>query len=61
MIQKNIQRASENEDYPLWNDAKIILNSGSVNLAFIQKLIELITQNILQYFGTYSSETIVKQ
>lgn len=59
---KNIQRASEKIGLPaLGMMPKIILNSGSVNLAFIQKrLIELITQNILQYFGTYSSETIVK-
>lgn len=40
---------------------KIILDPGSVNLAFIQKrLIEIITQNILQYFGYHTSEKKVK-
>jgi succinoglycan biosynthesis transport protein ExoP len=40
---------------------KIILDPGNVNLAFIQKrLIEIITQNILQYFGTHASEKTVK-
>jgi succinoglycan biosynthesis transport protein ExoP len=40
---------------------KIILDPGNVNLAFIHKrLIEIITQNILQYFGTHTSEKTVK-
>jgi hypothetical protein len=40
---------------------KIVLDPGNVNLAFIHKrLIEIITQNILQYFGTHTSEKTVK-
>jgi hypothetical protein len=36
---------------------KIILNPGSINLPFIQKrLIEIITQNIVQYFGMQNSK-----
>lgn len=59
---KNIQRASEKIGLPaLGMMPKMILDSGSFNLAFIQKrLIELITQNILQYFGTHSPETLIK-
>jgi succinoglycan biosynthesis transport protein ExoP len=59
---KNIKRATEKLGFPaLGMMPKMILDSGNVNLAFIQKrLIELITQNILQYFGTHSSESSVK-
>ncbi|MGZ0016169.1 exopolysaccharide transport family protein [Yeosuana sp. AK3] len=40
---------------------KMILDSGSINLPFIQKrLIEIITQNILQFFDTHASEKKVK-
>jgi uncharacterized protein involved in exopolysaccharide biosynthesis len=40
---------------------KIILDSGSINLPFIQKrLIEIITQNILQYFGVHNSKQKTK-
>ena len=36
---------------------KIVLDSGGINLPFIQKrLIEIITQNILQYFGVHNSK-----
>jgi succinoglycan biosynthesis transport protein ExoP len=40
---------------------KMILDSRNVNLAFIQKrLIEILTQNILQYFGTQNSKQKTK-
>jgi succinoglycan biosynthesis transport protein ExoP len=40
---------------------KIILDSGGFNLPFIQKrLIEIITQNILQYFGVHNSKQKTK-
>ena len=40
---------------------KIILDPGSINLGFIQKrLIEIITQNILQFFGANITEKKVK-
>lgn len=40
---------------------KIILNPGSINLPFIQKrLIKIIVQNILQYFGTQNSNQKTK-
>ncbi|MFT5238866.1 MAG: succinoglycan biosynthesis transport protein ExoP [Flavobacteriaceae bacterium] len=40
---------------------KMVLDAGNINLAFIQKrLIEIITQNILQYFGTHTSDKNVK-
>jgi uncharacterized protein involved in exopolysaccharide biosynthesis len=40
---------------------KIILDPGSINLAFIQKrLIEIIIQNILQFFGVHNLEQKTK-
>ncbi|SDX08011.1 hypothetical protein SAMN05444411_10343 [Lutibacter oricola] len=40
---------------------KIVLDPGGINLPFIQKrLIEIITQNILQYFGTQNSKQKTK-
>ncbi|CAD0009902.1 exopolysaccharide transport family protein [Flavobacterium chungangense] len=59
---KNASRASKQLGIKsLGMVPKIILDPGNVNLAFIQKrLIEIITQNILQYFGTQSSEKKVK-
>jgi hypothetical protein len=39
----------------------MIVNPGSVNLPFIQqRLIEIITQNIIQYFGSNPSDKLVK-
>ncbi len=40
---------------------KLILDPGSINLPYIQnRLIEIITQNILQYFGTHCTEKRTK-
>lgn len=40
---------------------KIILDSGSINLTFIQtRLIDIISQNILQFFSAHTSENKVK-
>jgi succinoglycan biosynthesis transport protein ExoP len=40
---------------------KLLLDTGGMNLPFIQKrLIEIITQNILQYFGVHNSEQKIK-
>jgi succinoglycan biosynthesis transport protein ExoP len=40
---------------------KLILDPGSINLPYIQnRLIEIITQNVLQYFGTHCSEKKTK-
>jgi len=40
---------------------KVILDSGRINLPFIQKrLIEIVTQNILQYFGMRNSKQKTK-
>ncbi|OOV25808.1 hypothetical protein BXU11_14150 [Flavobacterium sp. LM5] len=40
---------------------KLIVDPGSVNLPYIQKrLTEIITQNVLQYFGTHPSENKTK-
>ena len=59
---KNANRASKQLGLKsLGMMPKIILDAGNVNLAFIQKrLIEIITQNILQYFGSHNSEKNVK-
>lgn len=59
---KNANRASKQLGLKsLGMMPKIILDAGNVNLAFIQKrLIEIITQNILQYFGSQNSEKNVK-
>jgi polysaccharide biosynthesis transport protein len=40
---------------------KILLNPGTIDLPFIQnRLIEIISQNIIQFFGTRNSENTVK-
>ena len=40
---------------------KILLNPGTIDLPFIQnRLIEIISQNIIQFFGTHNSENTVK-
>jgi uncharacterized protein involved in exopolysaccharide biosynthesis len=40
---------------------KIILDSGSINLTFIQnRLIDIISQNILQFFSAHTSENKIK-
>lgn len=40
---------------------KMVLDAGNIDLAFIQKrLIEIITQNILQYIGIHAPEKAVK-
>lgn len=59
---KNASRASKQLGLKtLGMMPKMILDSGNIKLAFIQKrLIEIITQNILQYFGTHDSEKTVK-
>ncbi len=59
---KNASRASKQLGLKtLGMVPKIILDPGNVNLVFIQKrLIEIITQNILQYFGIHASEKTVK-
>lgn len=59
---KNINKASEKLKLaPLGMMPKMILDSGNLNLAFIQKrLIEIITQNILQYFGLNPTTKPVK-
>lgn len=59
---KNSSRASKKLGLPsLGMMPKMILDAGSINLPFIQqRLIEIITQNILQYFGSNPSERPVK-
>ncbi len=59
---KNSIRASEKTGFvSLGMMPKIILDSGSKNLPFIKKrLIEIITQNILQYFGAQNSNQKTK-
>ncbi|PXY39191.1 hypothetical protein DMB65_19185 [Flavobacterium cheongpyeongense] len=40
---------------------KLVLDPGSINLSYIQKrLIEIITQNVLQYFGAHHSDKKTK-
>lgn len=59
---KNASRASKQIGLKsLGMIPKMVLDAGNINLAFIQKrLIEIITQNILQYFGTNTSDKNVK-
>ena len=59
---KNAKRASERLNLPaLGIMPKIVIDPGNIDLPFIRKrLIERITQNILQYFGTQDSENSVK-
>lgn len=59
---KNASRASKQTGLKsLGMIPKMVLDAGNINLAFIQKrLIEIITQNILQYFGTHTSDKNVK-
>ena len=59
---KHSIRASEKTRFlSLGMMPKIILDSGSKNLPFIKKrLIEIITQNILQYFGAQNSNQKTK-
>jgi len=55
---KNSKNASEKTGFAsIGMIPKIILDSGGINLPFIQtRLIEIITQNILQNFGEYNSK-----
>lgn len=55
---KNSTKASDKIGFAsLGMMPKILLKPGRINLPFIQKrLIEIITQNILQYFGTHNSK-----
>lgn len=59
---RNSKKASEILDLPSFGMIpKMILDPGSINLPYVQKrLIEIITQNILQYFDTYKSDNQVK-
>jgi succinoglycan biosynthesis transport protein ExoP len=59
---RNATRASKIIGVPaLGMIPKMIVNPGSVNLPFIQqRLIEIITQNIIQYFGSNPSDKLVK-
>ncbi|MFT6754891.1 MAG: succinoglycan biosynthesis transport protein ExoP, partial [Urechidicola sp.] len=59
---KNSARASKIIGIPpLGMIPKMVLNPGNVNLTFIhQRLIEIITQNIIQYFGSNPSDKLVK-
>lgn len=59
---KNANRASKKIGLPsLGMMPKMILDAGNINLPFVQqRLIEIITQNILQYFGSNPSEIPVK-
>lgn len=59
---KNASRTSKQLDLKtLGMMPKVILNPGNVNLAFIQRrLIEIMTQNIVQYFGTHTAIKTVK-
>jgi len=59
---RNSKRASKKLGLPsLGMVPKIILDPGSINLAFIQnRLIEIINQNILQFFGVNFPEKQVK-
>jgi hypothetical protein len=59
---KNANRASKKLGLPaLGMMPKMILDTGSVNLPFVQqRLIQIITQNILQYFGSNTTGNSVK-
>lgn len=59
---KNSNKASKILNLPtLGMMPKMILDPGSVQLAYVQKrLIEIITQNIIQFFSTHTSEEKVK-
>ncbi|MDP5157665.1 MAG: hypothetical protein NWQ07_03695 [Flaviramulus sp.] len=59
---KNSIRANKKTDFlPLGMMPKMVLDAGNINLPFIQKrLIEIITQNTLQYFGTQNLENTPK-
>jgi succinoglycan biosynthesis transport protein ExoP len=59
---KNSARASKIIGVPaLGMIPKMIIDPGNVNLPFIQqRLIEIITQNITQYFGSNPSDKLVK-
>lgn len=59
---KNSMRATKKTGFTsIGMMPKMILDAGSINLPFIQKrLIEIITQNTLQYLGTQNSENTPK-